>query len=65
MKTPTKAIFTALAVITLLATLSGCDKQEGPAEQAGKKMDNAMDSAGQKIENAGDRIQDAARGTGK
>lgn len=51
----------ALAVGVLLAALAGCQKEEGPAERAGKAMDKAVESAGQQIEKAGEKIQDAAR----
>lgn len=54
------AIKAALAASVLLAALTGCQK-EGPAEQAGKEVDQAIDKAGQKIENAGEKIQDAAK----
>jgi len=45
----------------LVAALSGCQKEEGPAERAGKAMDNAVDNAGKQIEKAGEKIQDAAK----
>ncbi len=45
----------------VIATLSACQKEEGPAERAGKAMDNAVDSAGKQIEKAGEKIQDAAK----
>lgn len=63
----------AVVVMTaLLLALSGCQKQEGPAEKAGKEIDKAteqvgekVDKAGEKIgeevEKAGDKMQDAAR----
>jgi predicted small secreted protein len=50
-----------LAVGALGAALSGCQKEEGPAERAGKAMDKAVDTAGQQIEKAGEKIQDAAK----
>ena len=50
-----------LAAGVLLAALSGCQKQEGPAERAGKAMDKAVENAGQQIEKAGEKIQDTAR----
>jgi hypothetical protein len=45
--------------------LTGCEKAMGPAEKAGKAVDNATDKAGQQIEKAGDNIQDAAKGNKK
>ena len=56
-----KNVSTALALGLLLAALSGCQKQEGPAEKAGKAVDKAVDKAGQQIEKAGESIQDAAK----
>jgi hypothetical protein len=47
---------------TLLVALSGCESNEGPAEEAGKKVDEATEQAGEKIEAAGEKIQDAAEG---
>jgi hypothetical protein len=52
----------AFVLSALLATLPGCQKQEGPGEQMGKGVDRATERAGEQIEKAGDKIQDAARG---
>ena len=38
--------------------VAGCD-EEGPAERAGKKVDNAAEKAGDAIDDAGDKIEDA------
>ena len=54
-------VFVVLAAGILVVALSGCQKEEGPAERAGKAMDKAVESAGQQIEKAGEKIQDAAR----
>ena len=35
--------FASLALIALLAAASGACKEEGPAEKAGRKMDEAVD----------------------
>lgn len=50
-----------LAMGVLAMALSGCQKQEGPAEKAGKQIDKAMGSIGEQIQKAGDKIQDAAK----
>lgn len=55
----------SLVIGVLLAALAGCDKQAGPAEQAGKEIDQAVEKAGEKIEKAGESIQDAAQGDKK
>ena len=65
MNTPGKRILSALFVGALLAALSGCQKQEGPAEKAGKEVDKASEKVGQKIEQAGESIKDAAQGNKK
>jgi hypothetical protein len=53
----------AAAIGVLLAGLSGCQKQEGPAEHAGKEIDKVIGKVGQNVEKAGENIQDAAKGT--
>lgn len=53
-----------LIVGVLFATLPGCQK-EGPAERAGKEVDNTVEKVGQQIEKAGDNIQDATKGNKK
>jgi hypothetical protein len=40
--------------------LTGCERNEGPAEKAGAKIDHAVDQAGEKIEDAGEKIQHEA-----
>jgi hypothetical protein len=50
-----------LAIGILMAGLSGCKKEEGPAERAGKAVDNAVQKAGEQVEKAGEKIQDAAK----
>lgn len=57
---PSKKFFgIALLSTLLMAAVAGCDRQEGPAEQAGKSLDQTTQKAGEKIEEAGDSIQDA------
>jgi hypothetical protein len=61
MNTMMSRMITALAAGLLLAGLAGCQKEEGPAERAGKALDNAVQEAGKKVEQAGEKIQDAAK----
>lgn len=56
-----KTVSTTLAISALFAVLSGCQKQEGPAEKAGKEVDKAVEKVGQQIEKVGDSIQDATK----
>ncbi len=55
-----KTAGTALIIGVLFATVPGCQK-EGPAERAGKEVDNTVEKVGQQIEKAGDSIQDATK----
>jgi hypothetical protein len=50
---------------TLLGALLGCQKKEGPMEQAGKVVDQTVEKVGQQVEKAGDSIQEAAKGDNK
>ena len=54
-------VATTLAAGILVAMLSSCQKQEGPAERAGKEVDKAVEKTGQQIEKAGEKIEDAAK----
>ena len=62
---PGKTLGRALILAALLATLSSCQKKEGPVEQAGRKVDQASEKVGQEIEKAGSKLQDAAQGDKK
>jgi predicted small secreted protein len=53
-------ISAAMVASALLIAIPGCDK--GPAEKAGKSIDNAVDNTGDQIEKAGDAIQDTVKG---
>lgn len=53
-------VLKVLVAGVLVAGLTAC-KKEGPAERAGKSLDNAVQDAGKKVEQAGEKIQDAAR----
>lgn len=55
-------VIAALAMTVLLAGVSGCMKEEGPAERAGKKIDKAVEKGGQEIEKAGKKIQPDEKG---
>jgi hypothetical protein len=52
---PKKLLFPLLLVCPVLY---GCP-EEGPAERAGEKIDEAVDDAGDAIEEAGDELEDA------
>jgi predicted small lipoprotein YifL len=61
MKPPRQTLRAAIVGAALIAALAACQKQEGPLEQAGKQVDQAVDKAGQQIEKTADEIQDATR----
>jgi len=54
--------YKGLVVVVLLASVLGFTacKQEGPAEKAGKKIDQTSEQAGQKIEKAGAVMDDSS-----
>ena len=60
-----KSAMLAMAASALVVVLGGCPQKEGPAERAGKAVDNAANKAGQKIEKAGEAVQDAAKNDNK
>jgi hypothetical protein len=55
-------IGTALVSGALFVALSGCERQEGPAEKAGRQLDTAIENVGKQTEKAGAEIQDAVDG---
>ena len=58
-------VIIATVMSALILSLVACAQKEGPAEEAGKSIDKAMDKAGAKIEQAGKDVQDAAKGDKK
>lgn len=60
-----KRINAALATTALLAALSGCQRQEGPAEQAGKEVDKAMEQTGEKVDSATEKLGEQVEKTGE
>ena len=58
MSTAKLSLFSFVAAVALAT--AACQPHEGPAERAGKSVDNAAAKAGQKIERAGEKIEDAA-----
>lgn len=67
-----KSIIAVLAVSALIFGISGCKKSETPAEDAGQKIDEAVDKAdnkinstvdkaGQSLKDAGQRVKDSVK----
>jgi hyperosmotically inducible protein len=51
-----KSLF-AMVFLSAMLGLSGCDK-DGPAEQAGEKVDQAAEKAGEKMEEAKESLSE-------
>jgi hypothetical protein len=51
----------SITIVLAALALSGCQR-EGPAEKAGRKLDNAADKAARSVEKAGDNVRDAVNG---
>ncbi|WP_018123162.1 hypothetical protein [Desulfovibrio oxyclinae] len=47
-----------LCLLAFFAVAFGCE-QEGPAEKAGKQVDQAIEEAGDSIEEAGDKLEES------
>jgi hypothetical protein len=60
-----KRIMAVLVMSALITGLFCCQKNEGPAERAGKQIDKAVEKAGEQIEKAGKKIEDVARDANK
>ena len=52
-----KRIIMLICALFLLNVFIACQSQEGPAEQAGKKIDETVEKAGEEIEQAGDKVK--------
>jgi predicted small lipoprotein YifL len=50
-----------LLMMIILAALAGCQR-EGPAEKAGRQIDDAGKAASRSIEKAGENVRDAVKG---
>ena len=58
-------LLSATLIIGVLLTLPACHSQEGPAETAGKNIDQAVEKVGEKIQIVGEKIQDSVDGEKK
>ena len=50
-------LFTIIITLAFAITVSGCEP-DGPAENAGEKIDNMTEDAAESIENAGEKLQE-------
>lgn len=58
---------TALVIASagLMVALVACQRNEGPAERAGKQVDEVTQKAGEKIEQAGEKVKETAEQAGE
>jgi len=52
-----KRVLILFCTILSLNVLIACQRQEGPVEKAGEKVDDAVGKMGDKMEKAGDKIK--------
>ncbi len=60
-----ETVRTAVALTALLLAVSGCQKQEGSAEKAGKEIDKAVEQAGEKVDKAAQKVGEQIEKTGE
>ncbi len=53
-----KRILLVLCLFSMLGFVYGCQDDSGPAEKAGKKIDQMMEDADDKVEDVGDKVED-------
>lgn len=53
-----KKLIYVFCLLAFLVVGFGCE-QEGPAEKAGKQVDQAIEEAGDSIEEAGDKLEES------
>lgn len=46
----------------LIAGPAGCQKQEGPAERAGKQIDESVEKGGEQLQEAGKEVEKSGEG---
>jgi hypothetical protein len=52
-------ILATLGAAFLAVSVAACQPAEGPAERAGKQIDEAAEKVGDQVEKAGDKIKEA------
>ena len=60
-----RSVCMTLMMGLVVATVSGCQKQECPLERAGKEVDKAVEKVWQQVEKTGESIRDTASGDKK
>ncbi|BAZ93947.1 uncharacterized protein FOKN1_1552 [Thiohalobacter thiocyanaticus] len=54
----------SVLMIALGLSLAGCGESQGPAEQAGEKIDESMEATTEKLKEAGEEMGDAMEEAG-
>ncbi|MYN14284.1 hypothetical protein GSY71_14165 [Pusillimonas sp. TS35] len=52
-------VFAVLVLGAAVLATTGCQKEEGPAEKAGKEIDKAMTEAGKQMQAAESKLREA------
>jgi hypothetical protein len=60
-----KSVGALAATSVLIVAIAACQKTEGPAERAGKEIDQTSEKVEQKFDAAGNKIEKAADKTGE
>jgi hypothetical protein len=53
-----KGIFPVIVALLFFVTVSGCQKQEGTMEKAGKKVDQSVDKAKDSMDDAAQKAKE-------
>ncbi|MBA4419306.1 MAG: hypothetical protein C0392_15590 [Syntrophus sp. (in: bacteria)] len=56
-----KGIVSVAAVLVFVIAISGCQKEEGVMEKAGKKVDKALEKTGEKVKEGAEKTGDAVK----
>lgn len=64
MKHHTRITYLTGGILAALLLLAGCNGEEGPAEQAGEEIDEAVDDAEDTVEEAAESAGDAMEEAG-
>ena len=56
-----KGIVSVAAVLVFVIAISGCQKEEGVMEKAGKKVDEAVEKAGEKVKEGAEKVEEKVK----
>jgi hypothetical protein len=58
-----KGIVSVMVVLVFVVAVSGCQKEEGPMEKAGKKVDEGIQATTDAAKKAGEKVSEGAEKT--